>query len=79
MKKHLAWSLGLVLMACALGLRAGEKKAEKNAALERFKGLAGEWAGIGKHGDMEHDIRSPSRMAGATKVVAWSVFACKAR
>jgi len=34
-----------------------KKAADRNAALERFKQLAGEWAGKGKHGDMEHEIR----------------------
>ena len=59
MKKQIAWSLCLALLACAVGSQAqeGKKTADKNAAFDRFKQLAGEWVGKGKHGDMEHEAR----------------------
>ena len=72
MKKQIAWSIGLVLMACAVGLHAQEGKqgVDKNPALDRFKQLAGEWVGKGKHGDMEHEIRIVYKVtAGGSAVV----------
>src|SRR5262249_38245002 len=47
------------LSAWAVGAQAQQDKKgpDKNAALEQFKQLAGEWVGKGKHGDMEHDAR----------------------
>jgi hypothetical protein len=52
-------SLALALAACALGAQAQQDKkgSDKNAALEPFKQLAGEWVGKVKHGDMEHEMR----------------------
>jgi hypothetical protein len=56
--KRAAWSVGLVLLACTFGSQAQEKQSPvKNEAFDRFKELAGEWVGKGKHGDMEHDAR----------------------
>jgi hypothetical protein len=54
MKKQIAWSIGLVLAACAVGSQAqeGKKAPAGNPGLERFKQLAGEWAGKGPHGEM---------------------------
>jgi hypothetical protein len=71
MKKLLAWSLGLVFLTFAMGSQAQEKTAAgKNDALDRFKQLAGEWIGKGKHGDMEHDIRVVYKVtAGGSAVV----------
>src|SRR5260370_36802123 len=58
-RMQIAWSIGLVLLACAVGSQAqeGKKAADVNPALDRFKQLAGEWVGKGKHGDMEHEAR----------------------
>src|SRR5262245_43138812 len=69
--RNAAWSLGLVLMVGALGSQAQEKTAtEKNPAFDRFKELAGEWVGKGKHGDMEHDARIVYKVtSGGTAVV----------
>jgi hypothetical protein len=72
MKKQIAWSLGLILLACAMGVQAqeGKKAAEKNVALERFKQLAGEWVGKGHHGGKEHDARVVYKVtSGGTAVV----------
>jgi hypothetical protein len=59
MKKQIAWSLGLILLACAMESQAqeGKKAAGKNGAFDRFRRLAGEWVGTGKHGDLEHEAR----------------------
>jgi hypothetical protein len=59
MKIKIVASLVLALSACTAGAQAQDDKkgTGKNAALEQFKQLAGEWVGKGKHGDMEHDIR----------------------
>jgi outer membrane lipoprotein-sorting protein len=59
MKRQIAWSLGLILVVCAMGLQAqeGKKPANNNAALDRFKQLAGEWVGTGNHGGKEHHAR----------------------
>jgi hypothetical protein len=72
MKKQIAWSLGLILMVGAVGSQAQEEKKGhgKNAGLERFTKLAGEWVGKGKHGDMEHEIRVVYKVtAGGSAVV----------
>jgi hypothetical protein len=64
--------MGLVLMAWAMGSQAqeGKKAADKNPALDRFKQLAGEWVGKGKHGDMEHEMRVVYKVtAGGTAVI----------
>jgi hypothetical protein len=47
-------SLVLVLSTCALVAQAQHEKKghDKNAALEQFKQLAGEWTGKGPHGEM---------------------------
>jgi len=51
----------LVLSLPALPLvaetRGDDKGSAKNAALEQFKQLTGEWVGKGKHGDLEHEAR----------------------
>jgi hypothetical protein len=54
MKMKIVASLVLVLSACVLaGSAQHDKKGpHKNAALERFKQLAGEWTGKGPHGEM---------------------------
>jgi hypothetical protein len=59
MKKIMVLSLVLSLPALPLvaETRGDDKGSAKNAALEQFKQLAGEWAGKGKHGDMEHEAR----------------------
>jgi hypothetical protein len=59
MMNRIVASLVLALAACALGAQAqpDKKGPDKNAGLEQFKQLAGEWVGKGKHGDMDHDIR----------------------
>src|SRR5439155_6560785 len=47
-----------------------KKGADRNPGLDRFKQLAGEWVGKGKHGDMEHDIRVVYKVtAGGSAVV----------
>jgi hypothetical protein len=71
MKKQIAWSIGLLLMACAIGSQAQEeKKATNKTALDRFKQLAGEWVGKGIHGDMEHEARIVYKVtAGGSAVV----------
>src|SRR5579862_7044984 len=60
MKSLFAWSSGVVLLAFAVNSPAQDTKqpAAQNAALERFKQLAGEWVGKGMHGGMEHEVRS---------------------
>ena len=52
-------SLVIALSACALIGQAKEDKEghDKNAALDRFKQLAGEWVGKGMQADMEHEAR----------------------
>lgn len=65
-------SLVLALSVCGLTSQAQpDKKAQpKNAALEQFKQLAGEWVGKGKHGDMEHEARVVYKVtSGGTAVV----------
>lgn len=59
MKIKVVAPLFIALWACALAAQADpEKKGHsKNAALERFAQLAGEWVGKGMHGDMEHEAR----------------------
>jgi hypothetical protein len=59
MKKRMAWSLGTILLACAMASQAqeGKKAADKSAAFDLFTQLAGEWVGKGKNGDMEHEAR----------------------
>jgi hypothetical protein len=59
MRSNVAWSLILLLSAgVALTQAQDQKKGDgKNAALEQFKQLAGEWVGKGKHGDMEHEVK----------------------
>jgi len=59
MKTKIVAALVLALSACALIAHAQEAKkgAGKTAAFDRFKELAGEWVGKGKHGDMEHEAR----------------------
>jgi len=72
MKIKIVASLVLALSACALVAQAGpdEKRHEKNAALDRFKQLAGEWVGKGMHGDMEHEARIIYKVtAGGSAVV----------
>jgi hypothetical protein len=71
MKKRIGWLIGLVLVACFLATQAqGGGKADKNPGLERFKQLAGEWVGKGKHGDKEHEIRVVYKVtAGGSAVV----------
>jgi hypothetical protein len=71
-RKQIAWSIGLVLLACAVGSQAqeGKKTAHDNPGLDRFKQLAGEWVGKGKHGDMEHEARIVYKVtAGGSAVV----------
>jgi hypothetical protein len=68
MKKRIAWSVGLVLLVCAIGSQAQEAK--KAAAFDRFKELAGEWVGKGKGGDMEHEARIVYKVtSGGTAVI----------
>lgn len=56
--KKAVWTVGLVLLACAIGSHAEDKpRSEKNESFDRFKELAGEWVGKAKHGDDEHDTR----------------------
>jgi hypothetical protein len=65
-------ALVLALSVCGLASQAQpDKKApQKNAALEQFKQLAGEWVGKGKHGDMEHEARVVYKVtSGGTAVV----------
>jgi len=71
MKKQIGWSFALVLVLCAIGAQAQEgKKGGANPALERFKELAGEWIGMGKHRDMEHEVRVVYKVtAGGSAVV----------
>jgi hypothetical protein len=59
MKIKIVASLVLALAACAGAAPAPDDKKvpDKNAALEQFKQLEGEWVGKGKLGDMDHDIR----------------------
>jgi hypothetical protein len=72
MKLKVVLSLFLLLSACAWVSQAQpDKKGEgKNAALEQFKQLAGEWVGKGKHGDMEHEAKIVYKVtSGGTAVV----------
>src|SRR5262245_33343880 len=72
MKTKIVASLVLALSACALITQAQEAKkgAGKTAAFDRFKELAGEWVGKGKHGDMEHEARIVYKVtAGGSAVV----------
>jgi hypothetical protein len=66
-----AGSLVILLAASILGLHAQERTAAgKGSAFDRFKQLAGEWVGKGKHGDMEHEIRVVYKVtAGGSAVV----------
>jgi len=59
MKTKSAMLVGVVLLACAMELPAqdAKKTTDSQAALERFKQLAGEWVGKAKHGDMDHEMR----------------------
>lgn len=52
--KKFAWSVGVVLLSCAIGSQAqdGKKVQSSNAGLDRFKQLEGEWTAKGPHGDM---------------------------
>jgi hypothetical protein len=71
MKKS-AWCLCGVLLVAAMGSQAqdGKKATAKDAALDRFKQLAGEWVGKGKHGEMEHEARIVYKVtSGGTAVV----------
>jgi len=48
----------------------GKKATDNTPALDRFKQLAGEWVGKGKHGDMEHEARIVYKVtSGGTTVV----------
>jgi Ni/Co efflux regulator RcnB len=70
--KRLVVSLVVALSACALLAQAqpDKKGQDSNAALDRFKQLAGEWVGKGMHGDMEHEIRVVYKVtAGGSAVV----------
>jgi hypothetical protein len=49
--------LGLSVCGLVAHAQPDKKAPHKNAALEQFKQLAGEWVGKGKHGDMEHEAR----------------------
>jgi hypothetical protein len=72
MKVKIGASLVIALSACALVAQAqpDKKGPGKNAALERFTQLAGEWVGKGKHGDMEHEMRVVYKVtAGGSAVV----------
>jgi hypothetical protein len=65
-------TLVVVLLACALVTHAqdGKKSSDKATAFDRFKDLAGEWVGKGKHGDMEHEARIVYKVtSGGTAVV----------
>src|SRR5437879_51499 len=65
-------SLVLAMSLCGLTSQAqpDKKVPNKNAALEQFKQLAGEWVGKGKHGDMEHEARIVYKVtSGGTAVV----------
>jgi hypothetical protein len=69
---RVAMSLVLALSACGLVAHAQPDKQppQKNAALEQFKQLAGEWIGKGKHGDMDHEARIVYKVtAGGSAVV----------
>lgn len=59
MKIKTVASLVLALSACTqVGQAEHDKKGhDKNAGLERFKLLAGEWIGKSKHGDKENEAR----------------------
>jgi hypothetical protein len=72
MKKRIAWSVGFVVLACAMASQAqdGKKTPEKNAAFDRFKQLAGEWVGTMNHGGKDHEIRVVYKVtAGGSAVV----------
>src|SRR5258705_1752627 len=58
MKCNIVASL-LALSACVFVAQAqpDKKGPGKNAGLERFAQLAGEWVGKGTHGDIEHEAR----------------------
>src|SRR5947209_8690722 len=65
-------SLILLLMASSLLAeeRADKKGDAQEAALERFKQLAGEWTGKGTHGGQQHDVRIVYRVtSGGSAVV----------
>jgi hypothetical protein len=72
MKKLLAVSPVVVVLAFAVGSQAkdSQQPAAQNAALERFKQLAGEWVGKGMHDGMEHDVRATYKVtSGGSAVV----------
>jgi hypothetical protein len=71
MKSKILAMLIIALSACALTVQAQpEKKGGKNAALEQFAQLAGEWIGKGLIGDKGHDIRVIYKVtAGGSAVV----------
>src|SRR5437870_3944758 len=75
MNKRIAWSVGLVLMAWAIGAQAqeGKKTAEQNPALDRFKQLAGEWVGKGMHSGKEHEIRVVYKVTAAGSAVVETI------
>ena len=72
MRKTVSLSLLFLLTACVLNSHAQQDKKgdSKNAALERFAKLEGEWAGKGLHGGTEQDIRVTYKVtAGGSAVI----------
>ena len=67
MKIRILASLALAVSAFALVAQA---RHDNDTAFDRFKHLAGEWVGKGKHGDMEHEMRVVYKVtAGGSAVV----------
>ena len=75
MVRHLKIKIAVTVLAllyCTLAAQAQHEKKghEKNAALDRFAQLAGEWVGKGMHGGKEQEIRIVYKVtAGGSAVV----------
>ena len=75
MTSKIAVALALTLAACGMTAQAKPDKdgQGQNAAFERFAGLAGEWVGKGKHGDMEHEARIVYKLTSGGSVVVETI------
>jgi hypothetical protein len=71
MKNLIGLSSVAILLALTLGSQAQDAKqpAAPNAALERFKQLAGDWVGKGMHDGMEQDVRANYKITSGGSAV----------
>src|SRR5437868_15374337 len=68
----------LVVMVLAVGIglsaRAGNGDTAGTPQLDALKGLAGEWTGKAKHGDMEHEATVTYKVTAGGSAVVETVF-----